>query len=144
MNIMASSWLNIFRHRPICVFMRSRFSLQGIRTFHHPGRPSTFGVLNQSLVPYKNWNLLFNKTQRCQLSNNFNCSRFYKINGRRREQWFRSDGWRGDCCRLRSCYKYQGFHTSSRRDAWPVAALLVKFIGPLSKVFKLVAMVGGR
>ena len=38
----------------------------------------------------------------------------------------------------------RGFHTSQLRHAAPLAALLVKLAGPLSKVIKLVAVVGGR
>ena len=38
----------------------------------------------------------------------------------------------------------RGFHTSQARHAAPLAALLVKLAGPLSKVIKLVAVVGGR
>lgn len=42
------------------------------------------------------------------------------------------------------CQKFRGFRTSPRRDAWPVAALLVKLLGPLSKISKLAAMIAGR
>jgi len=38
----------------------------------------------------------------------------------------------------------RGFYTSQPRHAAPLAALLVKLAGPLSKVIKLVAVVGGR
>ena len=38
----------------------------------------------------------------------------------------------------------RGFHTSQPRHAAPLAALLFKLAGPLSKVIKLVAVVGGR
>lgn len=40
--------------------------------------------------------------------------------------------------------KFRGFHISSRREAWPIAALLVKLLGPLSKISKLAAMLAGR
>lgn len=48
------------------------------------------------------------------------------------------------CCRSWSSYAVRGFHTSQSRSAAPLAALLVKLAGPLSKLTKLVAVVGGR
>ena len=46
--------------------------------------------------------------------------------------------------RNHSCVSVRGFHTSQPRQAAPLAVLLVKLAGPLSKVIKLVAVVGGR
>ncbi|PFX30818.1 metalloendopeptidase OMA1, mitochondrial-like [Stylophora pistillata] len=48
------------------------------------------------------------------------------------------------CCRSWSFYAVRGFHTSQPRSAAPLAVLLVKLAGPLSKLTKLVAVVGGR
>lgn len=43
------------------------------------------------------------------------------------------------CCRSWSFYVVRGFHTSQPRSAAPLAVLLVKLAGPLSKLTKLVA-----
>ena len=48
------------------------------------------------------------------------------------------------CCRSWSSYAVRRFHTSQSRSAAPLAVLLVKLAGPLSKLTKLVAVVGGR
>ena len=39
---------------------------------------------------------------------------------------------------------FRQFHTSPRRSAMPVAVLLLKLAGSLSKVSKVAAVVGGR
>lgn len=44
----------------------------------------------------------------------------------------------------RSTINLRTFRTSPKRDAWPLAAILVKLAGPFSKLSKLVAVIGGR
>ncbi|XP_032232169.2 metalloendopeptidase OMA1, mitochondrial isoform X1 [Nematostella vectensis] len=47
-------------------------------------------------------------------------------------------------CQRSTILNDRGFHTTPHRHAWPVAVLLVKLVGPLSKISKLAAMLGGR
>ncbi|EDO36157.1 predicted protein [Nematostella vectensis] len=47
-------------------------------------------------------------------------------------------------CQRSTVLNDRGFHTTPHRHAWPVAVLLVKLVGPLSKISKLAAMLGGR
>ena len=46
--------------------------------------------------------------------------------------------------RVYPCFPVRAFHTSQPRFAGPLAVFLVKLAGPLSKVTKLAAIVGGR